>query len=91
MELVLVPKAELDELRQLKADLPALLAKARAEGGMDRLKTLHDQQRADPAAYAEKARQRYHANKAEVLARRRELYRAKKVAAASKDAAKEES
>lgn len=89
---MLVPKAELEELRQLKADLPALLAKARAEGGMDRLKTLHDQQRADPAAYAEKARQRYHAKKAEVLARRRELYRTKKASAApSKDAGKEES
>ena len=81
MELVLVPKAELEELRQLKADLPVLLQKARAEGGMDRLKVLHDQQRADPAAYREKARQRYHAKKAEVLARRRELYRAKKATA----------
>ena len=80
MELVTIAKDELERLRKLEADLPALLEKARYEGGMDRLKALHQKQKENPKQHSENMLKRYHLKKEEINARRREAYRLKKEA-----------
>ncbi len=79
-EMILVPKAEYEELKQLKENLPRMLEAAKEEGGMDRLKKLHQKEKEDPEKYREIAKNRYAANKEKIKARRREAYRAKKEA-----------
>ncbi len=74
-ELVLVSKQELEELkelRKLKASLPDLLEAARREGGLDRLRLLHEKQKANPAEHREKSKKRYQEKREQILAKRRE-------------------
>ena len=80
-ELVLVSKQELEELkelRKLKATLPDLLETARREGGLDRLKRLHEKQRANPEEHREKSKKRYQEKRDQILAKRREARKATK-------------
>jgi hypothetical protein len=83
-ELVLVSKQELEELRALKASLPDLLEAARCEGGLDRLKVLHQKQKANPAEHREKSKKRYQEKRELILARRREIRQKKKAESESK-------
>lgn len=83
--MALVAEEELDrlrirdaELRTLEAELPAMLEKARQEGGVDRLKILHQKQRENPEKHREMCRRQYQQNKEKINAKRREAYRLKK-------------
>ncbi len=67
-EMILVPKEEYEELRKLKADLPAMLEKAK--------------RREDPEKHRERSKKQYAANKDTILAKRREAYQKKKAAVA---------
>jgi hypothetical protein len=77
-EMVLVAKAELEELRKLKEELPAIIEKAKAEGGMDRLKVLNQKNKENPEEHRRKSKERYALKKDQILAKRREAYRLKK-------------
>jgi hypothetical protein len=82
-DMVLVPAARLKELEEIESHLPELIEKARVEGGMDRLKMLHEKRKADPAADSKKALERYYKNRDDICAKRRAAYKAKKEAAAT--------
>lgn len=82
-EMVMIPASRLRELEAIEANLPTLIEKVRAEGGMDRLKMLHEKRKADPAAESKKALDRYYKNREEICAKRRAAYKAKKEAAAA--------
>jgi hypothetical protein len=82
-EMVLVPAARLKELEEIESHLPELIEKARIEGGMDRLKVLHEKRKANPADDSKKALERYYKNREEICAKRRAAYKAKKEAAAT--------
>ncbi len=84
-ELVTVTRAELEELRKLKEDLPALLQKAKEEGGMDRLKVLNQHHKENPEEHRRKAKQYYELKKDQILAKRKEAYKLKKAGAGSSD------
>ena len=79
---VLVPLERLQALETLEASLPELLAKAKVDANTERLNKLHEQRKADPVAYSKKVLEKYHKNKEEINARRREAYKAKKAAVA---------
>ncbi len=79
-ELVTVTRAELEELRKLKADLPAIIAQAKEEENKDALKKLHQRDKENPEGARKRAMKRYNQNKEEINAKRREAYRAKKEA-----------
>jgi len=74
------------ELQVLQAELPTLLEKARQEGGMDRLKMLHQKQRENPEKHREMCRKQYQQNKEKINAKRREAYRLKQAAKAAVEA-----
>lgn len=84
-DLVTITRAELDELRKLKEDLPAMLEKAKQEGGMDRLRMLNERNKENPEEHRRKAKEYYELKKDKILAKRREAYRLKKAANASSD------
>jgi hypothetical protein len=75
--------AELQELRQLKIELPKIIEKAVKEALEEdkkrKLVQLHEKRKANPEAYAKRMLERYHKNKEEINNRRRELYKQKKV------------
>jgi hypothetical protein len=73
-------KARDTELQALQAELPAMLEKAKHEGGMDRLKMLHQKQRENPEKHREMCRRQYQENKEKINAKRREAYRLKQAA-----------
>jgi hypothetical protein len=77
-ELVTIPRAELERLQKLEAELPLIIEKAKEEGGMGRLKLLHEKQKENPEKHREKAMKRYNLKKEEINAKRREAYRLKK-------------
>jgi len=77
---VLVPLERLQALEALEASLPELLAKAKTDRDKEKLEALHAKQKADPN-YSKKVLEKYHKNKEEINARRREAYKAKKEAA----------
>lgn len=79
-EMVLVSKAELERLRKLEAEMPAIIEKAKHEGGMDRLKTLHKEQKENPQKHREQALRYYNLRKDEINAKKRAAYKAKKEA-----------
>lgn len=65
-------------LEALEASVPEMLAKAKVDADAERIHKLHEQRKVDPAAYSKKVLEKYHKNKEEINARRREAYRAKK-------------
>jgi len=77
---VLVPLERLRALEALEASLPELLAKTKAERDKERLLELHAKAKADPKAHSKTVLAKYHKNKVEINARRREAYKAKKLA-----------
>ena len=46
--MITVPQEEWNRLKQLEIELPAMLEKARQEGGMDRLKVLNEKRKENP-------------------------------------------
>ncbi len=79
-EMVLVAKTALEELRKLKEELPALLEKAKADEAKDALHRLHQRDKENPEGHRERSKKRYELKKDEILAKRREAYKAKKAA-----------
>jgi hypothetical protein len=82
-DLVLISKAELDELRKLKEDLPAIIEKTRNERDTERMKALTQRHRENPEQHREQSKKRYDLKKDEINAKRREAYKLKKAAAGS--------
>jgi hypothetical protein len=82
---VLVPLERLRALEALEAQLPSMLAKAEVDAiekdKKAKLDKLHELRKTDPKAYSAKILKKYHENKEEINARRREQYKAKKAAA----------
>jgi len=78
---VLVPLDRLRHLEALEAGLPEMLAKAKSDRDKEKLDALHAKQKADPN-YSKKVLEKYHKNKEDINARRREAYKAKKESAA---------
>lgn len=78
--LVSVPLERLRALEALEAQLPVLLEKTKADRDKERLAILNETR--DPLAHSKKMLEKYHNNKEEINARRREAYRLKKEAEA---------
>ncbi len=76
-ELVTVTRAELEELRKLKADLPAIIAQAKEEENKDALKKLHQRDKENPEKHRARALKSYERNKDAINAKRREAYKRK--------------
>lgn len=74
----------LERLRQLEEYEAAVLADK--EKTKQRFAVLQAKHKPDPAEHAKRVLERYHANREEILARRRELRKAKKAAAAATSA-----
>ena len=70
-------------LEKLEKDLPVIIAKAIADREKDKLDALHAKRKAEPEKYRKSVLEKYHKNKEEINARRREAYRKKKEAAAA--------
>lgn len=90
--MVLVSRAELEELRRIREELPVLVAKAKEvsidEYKQQRFAILHEKRKADPKAHSQKVLQKYYTNKEEINQRRRDRYREKKaLEAAAKEGA----
>jgi len=83
-ELVTVSAARLRELEALEASIPDLLKKKEEEAieksKKERLASLHENR--DPKEHSKAQLKKYHDNKEEINARRREAYRLKKEAQA---------
>ena len=75
---VLVPIERLRALEALEAEMPSIVAKAKLDRDKEKLEALHAKRKADPKTYAQKTLEKYHKNKEEINARRREAYRLKK-------------
>ena len=80
---VWVAKEYLRELEKIKEELPALIEAGIIDATRKRLESLHEKRKSDPKTYADKALKKYHKNKEDINARRRELYKLKKEAAKS--------
>jgi hypothetical protein len=80
---VVVSRAELEELRKLKAELPIIIDKIRNETDKERLARLHEKQRENPEKRREQAKKHYEQNKDEILAKKKEAYQRKKAANAA--------
>jgi hypothetical protein len=78
---VTISAERLRELEALEAKLPDIVAKAKAERDKEKLAELHAARKADPEKHAKRALEKYHKNKEEINARRRELYKLKKATA----------
>lgn len=81
-DMILVSAARFKELEALEASIPAMLEKSHGNGWKDRLKILDAKRKADPEAYSKHKLEQYHKNKDAINARRRELRKLKKAAAA---------
>jgi hypothetical protein len=79
--LVTVPLERLRALEALEASLPEVIAKAKAERDKERLTAFNASR--DAKEHSKKQLEKYHKNKEEINARRREAYKAKKEAAAN--------
>ena len=86
-EVVTVSAARLRELEALEASLPALLEKTKAERDKERFKELSAKNKENPKAHSEHVLKKYHQNKEEINAKRREAYKLKKEAKAASGAA----
>jgi len=78
--MVSVPLERLRALEALEASLPEVIAKAKADRDKERLTMLHATR--DPKEHSKQQLDKYHKNKEEINARRREAYKAKKEGAA---------
>jgi len=78
--LVSIPLERLRALEALEAQLPVLLEKTKADRDKEQLTILNETR--DPVAHSKKMLEKYHKNKEEINARRREAYRLKKEAEA---------
>ncbi len=81
--MVLVSKAELERLRKLEADMPAVIDAVRNETTKERLAALHKKQKENPEKHREQSKKRYELKKEEILAKRKEAYQRKKAAKAA--------
>ena len=81
-ETVIVPIERFKQLEALEADLPNIIAKAKADGvienGKQRLADLSLKHKANPKAHSEGMLKKYHQNKEEINAKRREAYKKRK-------------
>jgi hypothetical protein len=75
---VVVSRAELEELRKLKADLPAILEATREQERKDAITRLHQRDKENPEAAKKRSKKHYMLNKEAVNAKRREAYHKKK-------------
>ena len=82
-ELVRIPRAELEELRKLKEELPAIIEKAKIDRDKENLARLTQMHKDNPEKHREQSKKRYHQKKEEINAKRREAYKAKKAAGSS--------
>jgi hypothetical protein len=82
-ELVTVTRAELEELRKLKEDLPAIIAQAKLDRDKENLARLSQMHKENPEKHREQSKKRYHQKKEEILAKKREAYQRKKAAKAA--------
>lgn len=82
--MVSVPLERLRALEALEASLPDVIAKAKADAiktdKKERLDKLTAPRKADPKTYSSQVLKKYHENKDEINARRREAYKLKKEA-----------
>ena len=82
--MVSVPLERLRALEALEASLPDVIAKAKAERDRERdtvrLNELSVKHKENPKAHSEHVLKKYHTNKEEINARRREAYKLKKEA-----------
>ncbi len=85
-ELVTATRSELEELRKLKADLPAIIAQAKLDRDKENLARLTQMHKDNPEKHRENAKKRYHYKKEEINAKRREAYRLKKESKAKETA-----
>jgi hypothetical protein len=81
-ELVTISVARLRELEALEASIPTLLEKTKAERDKERLTELSAKNKENPKAHSDHVLKKYHQNKEEINAKRREAYRLKKEAQA---------
>jgi hypothetical protein len=88
---VLVSAERLKALEELETSLPKIIENAKneydTEKKKERLKKLHQLNAENPEIHAKKMLEKYHKNKEEINAKRREAYRLKKEAAAKAAAA----
>jgi len=86
---VIIAAERLKALEALEASLPELLAKTREEAKAEIKKTaldkLHERQKSDPKTHSDAVLKKYHENKADINARRRAAYQAKKAASQPKN------
>lgn len=89
-ETVVISKAELEELRKLKADLPAIIDKAKEEERNNALVRLHQRDKENPEAARQRAKRLYDLKKDEIKAKRRAAYQRKKAANATSESGSSE-
>ena len=82
-EMVTIPAERLKALEALEADLPNIIANAKKEYSKERLQALSDKHKANPEAHRKHVLEKYHKNKEEINAKRRERYKERKAAAAA--------
>jgi len=80
---VTISLERLKELEALESNMPDIIAKAKIERDKEKLAALHAARKANPAEYSKRVLEKYHKNKEEINARRREAYRLKKEAKAA--------
>ena len=86
-EMVLVSKEvlkELERLRKLEEELPAVIELAKSEANAERFAALRARDAADPTGHAKRSAEWKRKHKEEYNAKRREQYRLKKEASADK-------
>lgn len=79
VEMVLVSKAELERLRKLEEELPAILEKVKQERDKERLKELTQHHKDNPEEHRQKVKEYYSKNKEAILEKRRDAYNKKKM------------
>jgi hypothetical protein len=79
-EMVTISLERLKALEALEADLPNIIENAKKEYSKERLKILSERHKANPEAHRQHVIEKYHKNKEEINAKRRERYKAKKEA-----------
>ena len=77
---VFVSMERLKALEALEAELPNMLEKVKLQRDKERFAMLHEREKANPEQHNKKVLEKYHKNKDEINARRREAYKAKKLA-----------
>ncbi len=81
---ITVSRMEWERLKQLEADLPALLDAARKQERSDALARLHQRDKENPEAHRLRSKRRYELKGDAIKAQRREAYRRKKEAMATR-------